>query len=154
MRVFSHDSERLVSAHFENVARVWDTNTGHQILVLSGHENIVRSAEFSQDGTRIVTSSQDGTARVWDGRTGSILLTLNASGEFFNYARFSPDGRVILTFANDGTTRIWDSWSYNVTELLNLAETNLYESKLIDNEGEPQFLLEECEQFRGLCIER
>lgn len=64
------------------LARVWDVNTGREIVALFGHEPYpdahvahkhlsgiqVWSATFSPDDQRIVTTGRDGTARIWQRR--------------------------------------------------------------------------------------
>jgi dipeptidyl aminopeptidase/acylaminoacyl peptidase len=61
---FSPDGERIVTASFDNTARVWDRR-GQMIAELKGHQGRVWDASFSRDGERIVTASFDNTARVW-----------------------------------------------------------------------------------------
>jgi len=80
-----------------------------QILVISGHGERVRSAEFSPDGKRVVTASFDRTARVWDAATGREVLQLVGHTDGLRCASFSPDGRRIVTAAHDKTARIWDA---------------------------------------------
>jgi serine/threonine protein kinase len=62
--LFSPDGHRIVTASQDSTARVWDAQTGEELVVLSGHENYVNSASFSPDGRRIVTASWDRTARI------------------------------------------------------------------------------------------
>ena len=57
-------------------AVVWNIETGHQIIVLNGHDATVYSAAYSPDGQRIVTSRYDGTSKVWNAQTGRGALTL------------------------------------------------------------------------------
>ncbi|MEH2391500.1 MAG: ribosome assembly protein 4, partial [Nostoc sp.] len=61
---FSPDGKRVVTASFDNTARVWDIS-GKEIAELKGHTSRVYSASFSPDGKRILTASDDKTARVW-----------------------------------------------------------------------------------------
>jgi hypothetical protein len=66
---FSPDGKRIVTASFDQTARLWDAESGKQIgAPLVGHEveGYVHSAAFSPDGKRIVTASFDQTARLWD----------------------------------------------------------------------------------------
>jgi WD40 repeat protein len=64
---FSPDGKRIVTASWDNTARLWDADTGKQIgEPLTGHTNFVLSAAFSPDGKRIVTTSFDQTARLWE----------------------------------------------------------------------------------------
>ncbi|MDF5706250.1 MAG: AAA family ATPase [Nostoc sp. S4] len=61
---FSPDGKRILTASYDNTARVWDIS-GKQIAELKGHTSLVNSASFSPDGKRILTASDDKTARVW-----------------------------------------------------------------------------------------
>ena len=73
---YSPDSERIVTGSFDHTAKVWDAQTGTELLTLTGHDNLVLSAVFSPDGQRIVTASWDRTAKVWDAEMGTELFTL------------------------------------------------------------------------------
>lgn len=46
---FSGDGRRVVTASFENTARVWDAAIGKQMLTLQGHTGQVLTASFSPD---------------------------------------------------------------------------------------------------------
>lgn len=80
-----------------------------EILVIAGHTERIRSAEFSPDGKRIVTASFDHTARLWDATTGREILQLKGHADRLRSAAFSADGRHIVTAAHDKTARIWDA---------------------------------------------
>ena len=60
--VFSPDGQRILTASYDNTARLWD-GQGQPLATLSGHTDQVNSAVFSPDGQRILTASVDGTAR-------------------------------------------------------------------------------------------
>ncbi|MDP7000050.1 MAG: hypothetical protein QF569_28630, partial [Candidatus Poribacteria bacterium] len=49
----------------DGTAKVWDAQTGKELLTLKGHDGGVMSAVYSPDGQRIVTVSRDGTAKVY-----------------------------------------------------------------------------------------
>jgi len=93
---FSPDGKLVVSASLDKTAQTWDSKTGRQIQLLSGHVSFVFHASFSADSTRIVTASEDKTARVWEAATGKQLQKLDHPGSVQN-AIFSPDGKRILT---------------------------------------------------------
>jgi WD40 repeat protein len=63
---FSPDGSRIITAIHDKTAKVWDANSGAEVLTLKGHTSFVLSASFSSDGSRIVTGSADSTAKVWD----------------------------------------------------------------------------------------
>jgi hypothetical protein len=57
---FSADDRRVVTASLDRTVRVWDVESGKQLLTLPGHSGIptakVPTVQFSDDGTRIVTA--------------------------------------------------------------------------------------------------
>lgn len=74
---WSPNGQRIVTTvRDNNNALVWNIETGHQIIVLNGHDATVYSAAYSPDGQRIVTSRYDGTSKVWNAQTGQGALTL------------------------------------------------------------------------------
>ena len=69
--VFSPDGKRLAGALGREV-KVWDAETGQEILTLKGHTGAVISVAFSPDGKRLASARQDKTVKVWDAdRTGN-----------------------------------------------------------------------------------
>jgi WD40 repeat protein/serine/threonine protein kinase len=115
---FSPDSKRIVFGSQDRTARVWDAETGRELLALRGHTNPVRSAVYSPDGKRIVTGAGDpgrpAEAKVWDAATGKELLSLKGlTGEVWSVA-FSPDSKRIVTGAGNrgggpGQAKVWDA---------------------------------------------
>ncbi len=109
LAAFSPDGDRIVTASSDNTAKVWDAQTGQEILTLAGHAGSVSSAAFSPDGTRIVTASADNTAKVWDATDGQEILTLAGHSDSVRSAAFSPDGTLIVTASSDNTAKVWDA---------------------------------------------
>ena len=105
---FGPDGLRLATAGDDDMAHVWDVDSGKSVGWPLSHGGPVQSVDFSPDGRRLVTASDDGTARVWETETGKRLLVLTHGGKV-RLARFSPDGKRILTAGDDGMVRIWDS---------------------------------------------
>ena len=62
---YSPDGQRIVTAGAgDKTAKVWDAQTGQELITLKGREGAVLSARYSPDGARIVTASNDKTAKV------------------------------------------------------------------------------------------
>ena len=106
--VFSPDGKRVVTASWDNTARLWDGMTGAPVGRPMKHEGRVRSAIFSPDGKRIVTASDDNTARLWDGLTGAPIGQPMEHEDQVRFAAFSPDGKRVVTASDDMTARLWD----------------------------------------------
>ena len=123
---FSPDGRRIVTASDDNTARVWDSETGEEIVLLKAHSGSVYSASFSPDGRRIVTASADNTARLWDAESGKEIAQLKAhSGKVWT-ASFSPDGRRMATASFDATARVWDTESGEEIVLLKAHSGSVY----------------------------
>src|SRR5262249_57112405 len=112
---FNSDGTRIVTGSpTDNMAKVWDAETGTQLVELKGHQGPVQSAAFSPDGGRIVTGSFDRTVKVWDVRTGAILVELKGHTGPVQAVGFSPDGTQVITGSGGGDGQpgeayIWDA---------------------------------------------
>ena len=117
--VYSPDGSRLVTTSSDSTARVWDTRTGEQLLLLDGHEVQVNGLAYSPDGDFIVTSSWDSVVKVWDAATGEERLTfLGHYGKpnldapnFTNWVpsiAVSPDSQIVATGDSSRTIILWD----------------------------------------------
>jgi Tol biopolymer transport system component len=105
---FSPDVRRLATGSSDGTARLWDTDTGRQVMRLQGQTGTVFSVAFSRDGRLLATGSADGTARLWDTDTGREVRYRGQTGTVFSVA-FSRDGRLLATGSADGTARLWDT---------------------------------------------
>src|SRR5262249_24936718 len=87
--------------------RIWDSRTGQQLAVLSGHSERVIVAAFLPSGRTVLTVSFDTTVRLWDSQTGAPLSVLRGHTGRVNLAAVSPDGERVVTGSWDQTARLW-----------------------------------------------
>src|SRR5262249_13876307 len=105
--VFSHAASRLVSASWDQTARLWDRATGRSLAILQ-HRGRVTDAAFRPDDTQIVTRGDDQTLRLWDARTGEPLTVLSIGsgiverGTIERGTAFSPDGTRLACTSDNG----------------------------------------------------
>ena len=106
---YSADGKRIVTGSWDKTAKVWDANTGQELMTLKGHEGGVISASYNPDGQRIVTGNSDKTAKVWDAKTGTELMTLTGHEGGLRSAVYSSNGARIVTASGDKTAKVWDA---------------------------------------------
>jgi WD40 repeat protein len=106
---FSPAEDRLIATFGGSSAYIWDFAKYEALapVVLQGHANIVKFAEFNVTGDQVVTASLDKTARVWNLSNSQQVLQLEHAQPVFS-AAFDPTGRWIITAAGD-TAYIWDA---------------------------------------------
>jgi WD domain, G-beta repeat len=92
-----------------NIVRIWDANSGTELLKLRGHTDPVRAVAVTPDGGRIITGSVDRTARVWDANSGAELLMLKGHTDEVSAVAVTADGSRIITGSVDGTARVWNA---------------------------------------------
>ena len=131
---FSPDGKTLVTASWDNTARLWDAASGKLLHTLEGHTSIVISAAFSPDGKRVVTASGDYTARLWDASSGKLLHTLEGHTSNVESAAFSPDGKSVVTASEDKTARLWDAASGKLLHTLE-GHTSIVFSAVFSPDG-------------------
>jgi WD40 repeat protein len=105
---FSPDGKRIASAQGDNTAKIWDAETGMELMTLRGHRDMVFSVAFSPDGKRLVTGGPEDGARIWDAVTGAELLTLHGGAWLYRVV-FSPDGKAIAGGTGGWFAVLWDS---------------------------------------------
>jgi len=107
---FSPDGSRILTAGWDGTAKLWDAETGTELLRLEGHSDSVTHASFNHDGDRVVTASFDGTALVWDANRGNVLSRLEGHRGKVMKAWFSLDGERVVTAAGM-QGYLWDALS-------------------------------------------
>jgi WD40 repeat protein len=68
----------MVTGSEDRTVRIWDTESGVEIIVVGAHGKGIEGVSWSPDGRRIASASQDGTARIWDATISIENLVANA----------------------------------------------------------------------------
>lgn len=117
---FSPDGQRLVTASFDGTAKVVDTLTGEEIVILPASESRGRPAYhavFDPSGNRVAVAFADDRIRVYDltGRELAELGVITRDGHKIRIHRasvrriaFGPEGRNLVAVDDDGQVVRWD----------------------------------------------
>jgi WD40 repeat protein len=108
---FTPDGARMAVSSNNSTVKVWDLESGNEVLSLSGHiasaitttpgfttsryNNAIRSLSFSRDGKKLL-SSDGKLTKVWDVASGRELFTVTHP-TFCSIASFRPDGQRLVT---------------------------------------------------------
>ncbi len=106
---FSPDGRRLSTITDQQTARLWDTETGADIVNLAT-QHPVNKVVFSADSQRLATAHAQDGVHVWDAQQGNLLAFLPADVD--NVATvdlvFRPDNQQLVTVDAHNQVRLWD----------------------------------------------
>jgi WD40 repeat protein len=97
---------------YQSTVRVWNAETGRELLLLKGHAGNVCSISWSPDGRCLASSAaaarfhDPGEVKVWDAETGRELRTFQGFGNMWSVC-WSRDGK-LLASVSLGYLWIWD----------------------------------------------
>ncbi len=131
---WSPDGKRLAAgggktAGFRNVLpgelKIWDAETGREVLKITGHLGKVNSATFSPDGGRLASAAGEfgppGQAKVWDLESGRELLDLRGHENQVNSIVWNPDGTRLATASANGAIKIFNAETGMALHTLQIA---------------------------------
>jgi WD40 repeat protein len=112
--IFSPDGKWLAALSLStasgNAVKLWDANSGQELLTMVGHTAWVAGLAFSPDGKRLASTSLDGTVRIWSLTPGGETITVLAPPVGYgNRVVYSPNGQEFATNGGDGTATIWNA---------------------------------------------
>ena len=100
---FSPDGALVATAGSDNIARVWNANTGEPVTAPLRHLGEVTHVAFDPNGRSIITASEDQIARIYKLPIGPRMITGSASQSSTAYGRVASraiDGNKDANFSN------------------------------------------------------
>ena len=78
---WSPDGHRLASTGTDETVRIWDTETGQEIMSLVTHAGVHHYVAWSPNGQRLASASDNGTIKIWNASFGYELASRPTYGE-------------------------------------------------------------------------
>jgi U4/U6 small nuclear ribonucleoprotein PRP4 len=99
----------VATTSFDHTWRLWDVETGSQLLLQDGHAREVYGIGFHPDGSLVATTDFGSVVHNWDLRTGKAVYPLvGQHAQRILCAEYSPNGFHLATAGDDGILQLWD----------------------------------------------
>ena len=105
---FFPSGAHLATAGFDKTWRLWDCETGAELLCQEGHSRAVYDVRFHPDGSLACSVGLEAHGRVWDARSGANVLNLRGHASGVLCVDFAPNGAHVATGSEDHTVKVWD----------------------------------------------
>ncbi|CAI4227549.1 unnamed protein product [Auanema sp. JU1783] len=105
---FHPNGRHLATACFDSSWRMFDVETGEDLLFQEGHAKSVSDVAFQCDGSVALTAGHDCYGRVWDMRTGRCIMFLDGHTKEIHAVEWMPNGYEMVTGSADNSLKIWD----------------------------------------------
>ncbi len=125
MGKFVPDGTAVVTASFDQTARLWDIKSGSELRKYTQHTGPILSLAVGGNGTTLVTGGQDNTVRIWDLPLGKPIRVIEGHQKQVNAIALAPSGDSIVSASKDqaiGISSLSDSDHKAITKSGHVAE--------------------------------
>ena len=108
------DKRLLASSSYDQTVKVWNLDTGKEVVTLVGHAKGVNHVAFSPKGDRLASASQDRTVRVWDyeryraNEPDAGVQIFKGHLKSATSVAFHPDGQLLASGSQDRSIKVWN----------------------------------------------
>jgi WD40 repeat protein len=112
--VVTSDGRYILSGSGEKTIKVWDLESGREIITLKGHTGWISAMALTSDDKYLISGCNDGSLKVWDIRYWRELFTLPGHKGKIEGILITPDNRRAVTWSESGkdskddSLKIWD----------------------------------------------
>lgn len=116
---------------------LYNIETGEQIGLLKGHDNVIHALAFSPDGQWLASGSADYTVRIWDvSKIGTAkekfvaAAVLKGHTDYVYGVAFSPDSSKVVSASYDHILRLWQKNSQGRFSSANYIEMKKHSAEV------------------------
>lgn len=123
-------AEKMVATGgFDGRVRLWDLQSGKELLSHSIMKREIESLLFSPDGNALVAVGPSGVA-YWEWRSQMPPMMLGAPAETADSVAFSPDGNLLAIGSRDCYAGLWDVRTKRFVRILAGEDPHMYRQGL------------------------
>jgi hypothetical protein len=101
----SADGRRVVSGSGDNTLKLWDLESGAELMTLAGHTSFVAAVALSADGRRALSGSYDTTLKVWDVDAGEPVAAFFGEGRITS-VQLAADRKTVVAGDASGAVHL------------------------------------------------
>eukprot|EP00835_Amoeboradix_gromovi_P000198 NODE_7_length_48057_cov_0.322240.p7 type:complete len:449 gc:universal NODE_7_length_48057_cov_0.322240:39505-38159(-) len=102
------NSSTFITCGFDQLVKVWDSNSMKCIYEQSGHDREVYTVSGHPDESLLYSGDLGGIGRIWDLRTGRSISLLNDDRGGILTSLWHPNGFWLFTAGEDRVVRLYD----------------------------------------------
>jgi WD40 repeat protein/serine/threonine protein kinase len=104
---FHPGGKQLATARGDRTVKVWDLDSGKEVLTVPEHQDRVYCVAYSSDGALAASADLSGRILIWESGSGRVVQRIKASASVLSIS-FHPTGRQLAAAADTRTVKIWD----------------------------------------------